>query len=130
MTRSLRNQSEFAKVYAEGAKRVGRLLVLYLLPASEDAQGVVASRKVGNAVRRNRAKRLLREALRKQIFAGREGVQRAAPAPGQPVSADGGAQGGAGLWVVAVARREIVGAGYDDVRADLERLIDGAANPA
>ena len=57
----MRNRAEFQKVYEGGVKKVGRLLVVYLLSADDMARGVVASRKVGGAVQRNRAKRLLRE---------------------------------------------------------------------
>ncbi len=102
--RSLRDRRDFARVYAEGEKRVGRLLVLYTLPAADEARAVVASRKIGKAVRRNRAKRLLREALRSVLGNG------APPGSGQ------------GTWIVAVARREIVDARFPDVRRDLEAL--------
>ena len=56
-------------MYDEGRKKLGKLLVLYVLdepgggPAGR-AVGMVTSRKVGNAVIRNRARRLLREAYR------------------------------------------------------------------
>jgi len=115
VTRSLRSRREFNRVYAEGEKRVGRLLILYLLPAEDDAQGVVASRKIGKAVRRNRAKRLLREAARAMIWSAEEARQgwrppRAADAP-------------QGTWVVAVARREIVDARIEQVSGELERLL-------
>jgi ribonuclease P protein component len=46
----------------------GRLVVLHLAVSDEDRPArlaVVASRRVGGAVRRNRAKRLLREAARR-----------------------------------------------------------------
>lgn len=45
-------------------------MVLYLLPRPEGALrlGVVTGRKVGNAVQRNRARRLLREAFRRNRF--------------------------------------------------------------
>ena len=35
--RSLRKKNEFHKVYEEGVKKVGRLLVVYLLPADDTA---------------------------------------------------------------------------------------------
>ncbi len=69
MRGSLKKKSDFREVYDRGLKSVGRHVVAFaLLP--EDAQaddevlvGVVASRKVGNAVRRARAKRVLRAAF-------------------------------------------------------------------
>lgn len=72
MRGTLRNRRQFQLVYEKGSKAVGRLLVAYAYrpePAEserigEHAVGVVASRKVGNAVARSRAKRRLREAYR------------------------------------------------------------------
>jgi len=53
-------------VYDTGRCAKGRLLVVYALDAPEEPRhvGVVTSRRVGNAVTRNRARRLLREAYR------------------------------------------------------------------
>lgn len=66
MTRTLRSRSQFQRLYTQGKKAVGSFLVAFAdEPTSDEAPtGVafVASRKVGGAVRRNRAKRLLREA--------------------------------------------------------------------
>jgi ribonuclease P protein component len=57
---------QFRRVYDEGRCARGRLLVVYALDAPEEPRrvGVVTSRRVGNAVVRNRARRLLREAYR------------------------------------------------------------------
>ncbi|MCP4550089.1 MAG: ribonuclease P protein component [bacterium] len=54
----------FKVVYKGGQKAVGRMLILFFLEEEQTTSGFVASRKVGNAVHRNRAKRLLREAFR------------------------------------------------------------------
>jgi ribonuclease P protein component len=61
---TLTKQADFAAVYA-GQKQVSQSFVLFYLPHAEFRYAVVASKKtIGNAVRRNRAKRLLRELLR------------------------------------------------------------------
>jgi ribonuclease P protein component len=114
--RALRRKSEFAAIYETGVKLVGRLFVLYMYPGDDLARAVVASRKIGGAVTRNRAKRLLREALACQIQrrpeAAAEVRQRFLPA------ADRG-----GLWIVAVARSSIRDVRCPEVTAELARLL-------
>lgn len=62
---SLRGRAEFSRVYRSGVRRrVGELLVISSKGVPGPAGvGVVAGRRVGNAVVRNRAKRRLREAV-------------------------------------------------------------------
>ena len=122
--RSLSGTREFTRVYEEGVKQVGRLFVLYLYPGDDLARAVVASRKVGGAVTRNRAKRLLREAIRSRI----ETEPRAVAEIRQRTWPD--AASGEGLWLVAVARQRIVGTKYDDVAAELDRLLHRPPAPA
>ena len=106
--------------------------MLYLYPGDDLARAVVASRKVGGAVTRNRAKRLLREAIRSRV----ELVPGTAVAIRQECwpSTTGGekpdATSGKGLWIVTVARRNIVGRGYQDVLRELDQLLDRPAAPS
>lgn len=98
----LRRRSEFKRAYDEGRRVVSPYFVGFALASHVGRLrvGVVASRRVGGAVARNRAKRVLREVFRKSRV-------------GKEVSVD----------LVLVARAAIVRAAFEDVQVAYERFI-------
>jgi len=104
---TLQKNWQFRACYAHRQKVVCDYAVVfyYKNPDAEGLQlGVVASKRVGGAVQRNRAKRLLREAAR--------GV------------AD--RLNNRDLWVVLVAKSAITGTTSQQVRDDIERRLTEA----
>ena len=62
----LRTSAAFARTRKKGRRIVTRFFILYVAPSetSRSRLGIIASKKVGNAIARNRAKRVLREVYR------------------------------------------------------------------
>ena len=91
----VRRRPEFERVYEHGLKLTGRFMTLFVTPNgnSQCRLGVAATRKLGSAVVRNRAKRLARELFR-----------RLKPA--------------AGLDIVLVPRREMLDAPFASLESD------------
>src|ERR1700680_19829 len=62
----IRRRADFQQTYAHGARVQGRYSTLFILPNKLDVGrlGIAATKKLGGAVQRNRAKRLIREVFR------------------------------------------------------------------
>lgn len=102
----LTRSTDFKRVRSNGKSYAHPLLVLVVSPGQEEAQirfGVTASRGIGGAVIRNRAKRLMREALR----------------PLLPDIHPG--------WdVVAIARAGLLSAEFDHIQSVVKTLLQRA----
>src|SRR6266542_2610193 len=98
----LRRRREFLRVQGTGRKLHTDSFLVFVLPRSEPGparMGVTASRKLGGAVRRNRVKRLVREAFRRHKLLFPTGVD-----------------------LVFVAKKSAVEAEYEQVVREMERL--------
>jgi ribonuclease P protein component len=97
----IRRRPEFERIYSEGARIHGRFMTLFVLANGGTAPrfGVAATKKLGSAVERNRAKRLSREVFRRHKMA-------------------------AGLDIVIVPRREMLDAPFSSLEADYDAALD------
>ena len=102
-SRRLRRRADFQKVFDSGQRIRGRFLTLLVATSqgSTPRLGVVASRKLGDAVRRNRAKRLIREIFRQST---------------QPDSHTG-------VDIVVIPRVELFGAAYATLEEDYRSVF-------
>ena len=102
----IRHRPEYERVYEEGQPHRASLLVLFVLSSPEFARkaGFVAGRRVGGAVARNRSKRLMREAYRRNKIVLPE----------------------SGVHLVLVARNGCGEATYGDVESQLLSLFERA----
>jgi len=67
----IRRRAEFQQVYERGTRIHSRYCTVFILPNERPVGrlGIAATRKLGGAVQRNRAKRLIREVFRRNKIA-------------------------------------------------------------
>ena len=97
----IRRRPEFERIYEQGARIHGRFMTVFVLPNGGNGPrfGVAATRKLGSAVERNRAKRLSRELFRRHKMA-------------------------AGLDIVIVPRREMLDAPFSSLETDYHAALE------
>jgi ribonuclease P protein component len=102
----LRSRDQFDRVQRGGRRVSTRLFTLVASPNALDSDrlGIIASRRLGGAVVRNRAKRRIREVFRRRL------MQDPSPA-------------GRGLDLVVVARHAVTEAPYSTVDADFQAAL-------
>lgn len=97
----IRRRADFEETYDSGTRASGRLMTLFARQTSGPVArlGIAATRKLGGAVKRNRAKRLVRELFRQRKPA-------------------------AGLDIIVVPRREFFDASFDSLTREFSALLD------
>ncbi len=105
MVKTLKKKNEYQNVFRSGRKQVGRLMVIYavLNGLQDNRYGIIASKKVGNSVVRNRAKRRVRELIRKLEIDMKTGFD-----------------------IVLIARPKIGTAGFEDILIEGKQLLKRA----
>ena len=105
--RRVRRRNEFTRVFDLSLRAKGRYLTILVAPNDGGITrlGIVASRKLGNAVKRNRAKRLIRQIFRQTI--------------GLPVEP--------AVDVVVIPRRELFDAAYSSLESDFRGTLQRCA---
>jgi ribonuclease P protein component len=103
----IRRRPDFELIYKHGTKAGGRFMTIFLLRNGRSVSrlGVAATRKLGGAVVRNRAKRLVRDIYR-----------RHKPDPG--------------LDLVVVPRREFLNVELASLEADYQSIVSRRASRA
>ena len=105
-TERVRNRPDFERAYSTGLRVHGRFMTLFVVPngGGPARLGVAATRKLGSAVERNRAKRLAREMFRRNKVA-------------------------AALDIIVVPRREMLDAPFTSLETDYRALLNQRDRP-
>ena len=101
-TVTINKNTLFRKIYSKGTSYVNKYLAVYALPSRDKVSriGITVSKKLGCAVIRNRAKRLIRESYR---------INEENISPGYNI--------------VVVARKMVVGTDFHHVNSALIHLL-------
>ena len=97
----IRRRADFQQAYEHGARVHCRYSTLFILPNKLDVGrlGIAATKKLGGAVQRNRAKRLIREVFRHNKIA-------------------------SGFDIVVVPKRELLQASLTVLEADYRSILE------
>ena len=103
----IRRRAEFKKVYERGVRIHSRYSTVFILSNERviGRLGIAATRKLGGAVQRNRAKRLIREVFRRNKIA-------------------------AGFDVVIIPKRDLLDASLSALETDYRTLLERRLRPA
>ena len=102
----IRRRVEFQEIYERGTRIHGRFATMFVLPnhRAVGRLGIAATKKLGGAVQRNRAKRLIREVFRRNNIA-------------------------PGFDVVVVPKRELLNATLTVLEADYRNSLERRIRP-
>ena len=97
----VRRRVEYQQIYGRGLKVHGKFLTMFTLPNGllVGRLGIAATKKMGGAVVRNKAKRLIREVFRRNKLA-------------------------PGFDVVVIPRRELVDASLTAIEAEFRNVLE------
>ncbi|AET71006.1 RNase P protein component [Desulfosporosinus orientis DSM 765] len=99
----LRQKSGFKTIFELGKNYSSKYVAIYVISKSPTCFGFIASKKVGNAVQRNRAKRLMREVIRLNLPKIKSHVQ-----------------------IICIARVRIKGVSYSEVEKSMMYILEKA----
>ncbi|EHQ92376.1 ribonuclease P protein component [Desulfosporosinus youngiae] len=96
----LRQKSGFKTIFELGKNYSNKYVAIYIFSKGPNRFAFIASKKVGNAVQRNRAKRLMREVIRLHLSEIRKDIQ-----------------------IICIARVRIKGVSYSEVEKSIMNIL-------
>ena len=102
----VRRRADYQRIYDQGTRLHSRYSTVFVLrnEAGAGRLGIAATKKLGGAVQRNRAKRLIREVFRRNKIAN-------------------------GFDVVVIPKRELLGASLTVLEADYRNVLERRRGP-